>query len=379
MIQVDGPNSAWDAGELQLGSTAQSASEASTGILNITGGANVVIAGYAVLGTGPPESSGILTIAGPGSKFTVGIDLYVGGFGGDAIVSIQSGGTVDVLNNIELGYEDGGEGSGTIELSEGVLRLHGGSLTKGIGSNAPQLYFSGGRLEGAGLVDLGHPLVQNGGTLAPGNSAGTTTIEASYTLNAGSLEIEIDGPGGSGVGWDLVVVNGAVDLIGADATANALVNIELGMAPTIGQGFLILQNDGVDPILGTFANGPTVSATFGNRVYDFAVNYTAGDGNDIGVWTQSVSLLGDYNGDGMVDAADYTVWRNSYGQPVAVGQFADGDRSGIIDDADYVVWKRHFGESTVIGSGAHSGVPESSTAAIAMVACGLVAAGRRRR
>jgi hypothetical protein len=45
---------------------------------------------------------------------------------------------------------------------------------------------------------------------------------------------------------------------------------------------------------------------------------------------------GDYNGDGIVDAADYTIWRDSEGQTVERrGLGADGDLSGVIDTADY--------------------------------------------
>jgi hypothetical protein len=55
-------------------------------------------------------------------------------------------------------------------------------------------------------------------------------------------------------------------------------------------------------------------------------------------------LAGDYNGDNVVDLADYTVWRDSLG---ASGDdlAADGDGSGTIDEGDYTEWKNSFGES----------------------------------
>ena len=57
-------------------------------------------------------------------------------------------------------------------------------------------------------------------------------------------------------------------------------------------------------------------------------------------------LPGDYNDDGVVDAADYTVWRNTLGQSVAIlTTGADGDGDGTITMADYQVWKAHFGET----------------------------------
>ena len=52
-------------------------------------------------------------------------------------------------------------------------------------------------------------------------------------------------------------------------------------------------------------------------------------------------VAGDYNGDGVVDAADYTVWRDHAGSEVETE--IDGDKSGVVDDGDYDVWRAHFG------------------------------------
>ncbi len=49
---------------------------------------------------------------------------------------------------------------------------------------------------------------------------------------------------------------------------------------------------------------------------------------------------GDYNGDGTVNAADYTVWRNTFGHAVSHGSGADGIPDGTIDDADYNFWRQ---------------------------------------
>jgi hypothetical protein len=48
----------------------------------------------------------------------------------------------------------------------------------------------------------------------------------------------------------------------------------------------------------------------------------------------------DYNGNGSVDAADYTVWRDTYG---TADPRADGNGNGAVDDGDYELWKSHFG------------------------------------
>jgi Bacterial pre-peptidase C-terminal domain len=51
--------------------------------------------------------------------------------------------------------------------------------------------------------------------------------------------------------------------------------------------------------------------------------------------------LGDYNVDGVVDAADYTVWGDALGATSDLR--ADGDNDGIVDAGDFDVWRRHFG------------------------------------
>ena len=91
-----------------------------------------------------------------------------------------------------------------------------------------------------------------------------------------------------------------------------------------------------------------------------------------------VTPTGDYNGNNVVDAADYVVWRNTFGQNVAQGTGADGDRSGMIDQGDYDFWRMQFG-SVVSGSSAGSGasVPEPST--IFMLFGALVIIRPRRR
>jgi hypothetical protein len=60
---------------------------------------------------------------------------------------------------------------------------------------------------------------------------------------------------------------------------------------------------------------------------------------------RSILLFGDYNENGVVDAADYVLWRDTLGKSVPASYGADGDGDGIIDTDDYGVWKAHFGEA----------------------------------
>ena len=64
-------------------------------------------------------------------------------------------------------------------------------------------------------------------------------------------------------------------------------------------------------------------------------------------------LTGDYNHDGVVNAADYTVWCDSLGK-TGTGLAADGNGDGVVNAADYTLWQTHFGQIAVGGSGANA-------------------------
>jgi hypothetical protein len=58
-----------------------------------------------------------------------------------------------------------------------------------------------------------------------------------------------------------------------------------------------------------------------------------------------LAVPGDYNGNGVVDAADQNTWRASYGLAVPLGSGADGNGNATIDAGDYVVWRNNFDAS----------------------------------
>jgi hypothetical protein len=79
-----------------------------------------------------------------------------------------------------------------------------------------------------------------------------------------------------------------------------------------------------------------------------------------------VPIPGDFNHNGLVDAADYVVWRKGLGT--------------IYTQSDYGIWRAHFGQ-TASGSGATAGLPSRAVpepAPIALLATALlgVALGR---
>lgn len=87
-------------------------------------------------------------------------------------------------------------------------------------------------------------------------------------------------------------------------------------------------------------------------------------------------LQGDYSGNQVVDAADYTIWRDSLGQQGA-DLAADGNGDNRVNNADYALWKTDFGETSGAGAGAIDAVtvPEPASG---LLLVGLIVSRFRR-
>jgi hypothetical protein len=78
-------------------------------------------------------------------------------------------------------------------------------------------------------------------------------------------------------------------------------------------------------------------------------------------------VAGDYNNNGIVDAADYTVWRDHLGQTFSLPN-RDAGNSGAVNASDYSYWVSHFGQHSGAGAGLASGaVPEPSSLLMAAI------------
>ncbi len=72
-------------------------------------------------------------------------------------------------------------------------------------------------------------------------------------------------------------------------------------------------------------------------------------------------LPSDYNNNGVVDAADYVLWRNTLGSTTDLRADASGPTvgvsNGVVDQADYDYWRAHFGAVVpTYGSGSGSAI-----------------------
>jgi hypothetical protein len=97
--------------------------------------------------------------------------------------------------------------------------------------------------------------------------------------------------------------------------------------------------------------------------------------------TVAPQVPGDYNANGVVDAADFIVWRKSLGQtgvrPAADGTGPSGIPDGVVDQMDYQFWRSNFGVN--LAEIASLSVPEPFGSGTFFLLGYLVVAHRLRR
>ncbi len=215
-----------------------------------------------------------------------------------------------------------------------------------------QFEFTGGRLN---VNRVEGALDNAGGTFAPGLAFGEAHITRSYSQSASStLEITIGGTPVSGA-YDRVSFGGVANLDG-------LLDVVLG--------------NGFNPVPGqlyTVASGPSILGQ-GLRLTsadELKFDMFLIDGPNLDqivlrvtalIGTPVAAIGGDYNRDGRVDAADYSVWRDNQGQSGVPGLVGDGDDGsgtgtpdGIVNDADLTYWRSNFGSNVFAASADYNG------------------------
>jgi hypothetical protein len=294
--------------------------------------------------------------------------------------------TIDIGSGIAgLEVLNGAHATANTAKINGILIVsQDGSLTLGstpalaplrtVQVNPGGLLYGNGRLFGNLIVKKGGENQFRGGVFKPGNSPGTFTVEGDVTIEEGGvLEMEIGGLA-AGSQHDQVVATGSM-------TVNGILDLQIVNSgggfqlPTIGDEFTLLSAAG--GVSGAFENAASLRSVAGGSLVEWSLTPGA---NDAVLQATAITLLpdGDYNGNGIVDAADYTVWRNSLG---GINLAADGNRDGMIDDDDYAVWKSNFGETAGSGSGAmgsNAAVPEPAAAVLWLIAASVACATRRR-
>jgi len=138
-----------------------------------------------------------------------------------------------------------------------------------------------GSMPGPVFVGAGSTLGGNGSVEGPVTIDWPATFSPELLFSTGnllmktgaSLQIRVDGPG-PGTGHASVNVNGTASIAGATLALSG------GYQPGPGDVFTVLVNDGVDPIIGTFAGLPE-GATFTFNSVPLRISYVGGSGNDV--------------------------------------------------------------------------------------------------
>ena len=269
--------------------------------------------------------------AAPGPTILLENDITLDGTGEVVLVTPGTfpAGVIDTFGNTLVnGVDHSIRGEGALfGIVENEGRIEGDSAA------APVEVF--GRLSGGGTlrdVEIAASLFNNG-VHAP---TGVVPLEGTYELEGAFNQLEIELGGLTPGDHDQLASTGEVTLNGVLDVS--LVNDYL---PTPGDTFTIIT--ATDPLVGTFTSEelPTNAPNF---VLDWDVQIGA---NTVTIELLSATALpGDYNADGAVDAADYTVWRDSLGATgVPAFSGADGDGDGDITQDDYGVWVANFGNA----------------------------------
>lgn len=223
-------------------------------------------------------------------------------------------------------------GSGaTLSMDSGLIAVP--TIDRSAGG---EFQFTGGELR---VVDFFGDLTNQGGNYSPGASPALSTLSGNYLQSAaGKLTMEIGGtiPGNE---FDRLLVDGSAMLGGI-----LQVNLLNGFLPSFGDSYLLLE--AVAGLSGEFANTILPGLTNGLK---WRLEYSPLQVRLLVQLQSGGTVPGDYNGDNVVDAADYVVWRNALGSMSMLG--ADGDGDGIVDQDDYVVWRANFGATAAGGGG----------------------------
>ena len=153
---------------------------------------------------------------------------------------------------------------------------------------------------------------------------------------------------GTGNGWE----------VGPNVSSSELVEWYLQGDSTLNPGSSIYLGHSYNPAV----NGQ-----------DLQFRYGSGDADVVGAIQYAPfvpntgAVAGDYNNDGTVNAADYTVWRDHLGQAFQLTNEGPGQTPGNVTIDDYNFWKAHFGENAGSGALAPSAVPEPSSVLLAAI------------
>jgi hypothetical protein len=295
----------------------------------IHAGASLIIATSNPLSEPLTLAGGQVSIEGPGANFTGPITLTA-----DTTITTTPTAIMSINGTITgafgLTITGGGTSYGTAASPAftGTLTLPDGRLSlDGTLANAT-INVTGGMLAGVGTAGI---VTASAGSVSPGPppttspappaAAGRLTT-GNLTLGSGaSLAIEMNSEAAGG--FDQVKVNGTVNL------TNATLQPTLRFTPSLNTVLTIIDNDGTDPVVGTF-NGLPEGATFTLNSVPFVISYVGGTGNDVTLTANAspVYYLSEGSTGPFFDSDILIANPNNVGLPVTV-EFAKPDGSTL--------------------------------------------------
>ena len=265
-------------------------------------------------------SNSIGSLAGSGTITNSGAAASTLSAGSDNASTTFSGALQNGSNTLALTKK----GTGTLILSgtstnTGLTDVQGGLLSvRGIINSAVQVE-SGATIGGTGTVH-GTVTILSGGTLAPGNSPGTTTYDA-LVLNAGSVSSFELGPAG-------VVGSGVNDLV--DVTNNLTLAGTLNIIDTgtFGTGVYRLFD------YGTLTNNAMTIGTVPSGVTPGALSIQTSVANQVNLVVNGSSLLEFWDGPNVVATGTVTGGTGTWDNATTNWTVADGSSNSA--------WKQGF-------------------------------------
>jgi autotransporter-associated beta strand protein len=204
----------------------------------------------------------------------------------------------------------------TIAQSGGTIIVNGSQ------PQSPVTVAAGATLGGSGTVGT----IAANGIISPGTSPVILNSSNVIFSSTGNFTVELTGPNAGVAGYDRLNVTGTVSL--ANATLNVIPNFTTPVS--IGQQFIIINNNGAAAITGIF-NGLPTGTLFSVGGYAFRISYAGGTGNDV-----VLTLLGVPGNTVTVNAVDEG-WYNSAGS-FDTGNYAAGEDSSAANTNIYRNW-----------------------------------------